>query len=82
MEEDTQFKKLKFNRSVALKSKAIVEEPESTSAKIHSTKIVMPEYVVGQKKKETKIKKDRTSKVDKSKEMRLQHLMDEDEEDC
>ena len=42
----------------------------------------MPEYVVGQKKKEPKVKRDKTIKVDKSKELKLQHLMDDEEEDC
>lgn len=46
-----------------------------------SSKIIMPEYVVGQKQKKKNKKEKSTIKVDRSKQLKLDHLNEPDEED-
>lgn len=72
--------KLMFNRSVGLRSK--ITETEGLNDKIiQGAKIIMPEYVVGQKrrkeKKQSETKSTATSSVGA---LRLDHLLDECDE--
>ncbi|XP_011868525.1 PREDICTED: protein TSSC4 [Vollenhovia emeryi] len=46
-----------------------------------SSKIILPEYVIGQKPKGTRKQNRPAVKVDRSKELRLDHLQEPDEED-
>ncbi|EAT41642.1 AAEL006755-PA [Aedes aegypti] len=78
--------KVKFNRSIKLKSQLEEEQEtpptEEEKPKVKSTKVVMPEYVIGQKVKKPKPVKlgMASSKRDRSKELKLDHLMDEEED--
>lgn len=71
--------KIVFKKSAKLRS--IEEKPEECgeeSGKLKGTKVVMPEYVVGQKKvKKPKVER---ASADKRKELKLDHLMDDEDE--
>lgn len=54
------------------------ENPESSKPSFRSSKVVMPEYVVGQKMK--KEKKNKSIKAGKGKELKLDHLLDDEDE--
>ncbi|XP_058832958.1 U5 small nuclear ribonucleoprotein TSSC4 [Topomyia yanbarensis] len=84
-EGSTSFRgKVRFNRSLKLKSQLEEEEDPSTTEenrpKVKGTKVLMPEYVVGLKMKKAKTAKlgSASSKRDHSKELKLDHLLDED----
>lgn len=93
----TEFKaKVHFNRSVKLQARLEeVDKPpptEEDKPKVKGCKVVMPEYVVGQKPKKSRSGKvgggaaaagGGSSKRDRSSELKLDHLMEEedDEED-
>uniref|UniRef100_A0A336KI77 U5 small nuclear ribonucleoprotein TSSC4 n=1 Tax=Culicoides sonorensis TaxID=179676 RepID=A0A336KI77_CULSO len=73
--------KIVFKKSVKL-NKVNEEGAEESSSVLRGTKLVMPEYVVGQKrpsKVERKPKSDRKS--EKHKELKLNHLMEDEEEE-
>lgn len=74
--------KIVFKKSVKLRPKEIETDPQLNVKKIQSTKIVMPEYVVGEKRQ--KPKKDRRPKerqsTASSNSLRLSHLDEEEEE--
>lgn len=83
-DEDTgsSSKKIVFKKSVKLRPKEVETDPQLNTKKIQSTKIVMPEYVVGEKRQ--KPKKDRKPKEHQSaaasSSLRLSHLDEEEEE--
>ncbi|CAO1439913.1 unnamed protein product [Diamesa tonsa] len=84
MDEGSSDGKIVFKRSTKLRAITgeVSSDTSGTCKKIQSTKIVMPEYVVGQKiQKEKKPRPSNTKKVDKSKELKLQHLMEEEDDD-
>jgi hypothetical protein len=74
--------KIVFKKSVKLRQKEVNVDSQLDVKKIQSTKVVMPEYVVGEKRQ--KLKKDKprnppaatTSKTS----LHLSHLDDEEEE--
>lgn len=71
-----------FNSSVSLKSAVEVEAPVD-KAVLKGSKVVMPEYVIGQKV--TKVKKAKTgSGTNKNQEkiLKLGHLFEEEDEDA
>lgn len=75
----------KFNQSVTLKAQlgeSASGEEGTEKAVLKGSKVVMPEYVIGQKvAKEKRVNKKRTDgKVDQNK-LKLKHLFDEEEED-
>ncbi|XP_058461619.1 U5 small nuclear ribonucleoprotein TSSC4 [Malaya genurostris] len=76
--------KVRFNRSLKLKSHLEEEDEPSQSKddtpKVKGSKVLMPEYVVGQKIKKTKSVRlgTATSKRDRSKELKLDHLLEEE----
>lgn len=74
--------KIVFKKSVRLRPKDDEVDPQINMKKIQSTKIVMPEYVIGEKIQ--KIKKDRRPKdhqsTSKSSNLKLSHLDEEDDE--
>lgn len=74
--------KIVFKKSTKLRGAEASEENDGS--KLKGSKVVMPEYVVGQKKVKKgegkKAKPERTS-GDKQKELKLDHLMDDEEED-
>ena len=79
-ESGSSSQKIVFKKSVKLRQKEIAVDPTLDVKKIQSTKVIMPEYVVGEKRKKPKkdIKpKDRSACPSNS--LRLSHL-DEDEE--
>lgn len=73
-------KKIVFQRSVTVKNK-LDDGREEEKLRFRSSKVVMPEYVVGQKIKNLKNKKKGTKANSASKELRLDHLMEEEDED-
>lgn len=80
MDEEPGSSKIVFKKSVRLRPRNDEVDPMLNAKKIQSTKIVMPEYVVGEKRQ--KPKKDRPKEKSSSKgpSLKLSHL-DEDEED-
>lgn len=83
-EEDSDADKIVFKKSTKLKPREdpVEEDPQLNVKKLHGAKVVMPEYVVGQKKqKPRKDPNPRKSPAQKSaKELKLSHLCDEDED--
>lgn len=81
-EESGSSQKIVFKKSIRLKPREDEIDPQLNVKKIQSTKVVMPEYVVGEKKQ--KPKKDSKPKdrqaTSKGINLRLSHL-DEDEEE-
>lgn len=78
--------KLKFNRSIKLKSRLEEEDNEPAAGeqdkpKVKGSKVVMPEYVIGQKQRKSKPVKLGTasSKRDRANELKLDHLIDEED---
>lgn len=73
--------KIVFKKSVKLRPREVEADPQLNVKKIQSTKIVMPEYVVGEKRQ--KPKKDRQLKerqpAASSNSLRLSHLDEEEE---
>lgn len=82
MDEEGGSGKIVFKKSIRIMPRNDEVDPLLTGKKIQSTKIVMPEYVVGEKrqkpKKERRPREQQSSS--KSSSLRLSHL-DEDEED-
>lgn len=72
-------KKIVFKKSIKLRPRNDDVDPQLNAIKIQSTKIVMPEYVVGQKQKKDPKPKVKTSKSSAaaSNVLRLSHLDDE-----
>lgn len=74
--------KIVFKKSIRLKPRNEEVDPQLNSTKIQGLKVVMPEYVVGEKRQ--KAKKEQRSRDSKqsasSTSLRLSHLA-EDEED-
>lgn len=84
----SKFRKPSFNQSAALRNE--IEESGTGSeerAVLKGSKVLMPEYVIGQKKPKisrTKINADSTAQAKKSdgkNKPQLQHLFDEEEEE-
>lgn len=75
--------KIVFKKSVRLKPRNDEIDPQINPKKIQSNKVVMPEYVVGEKRQ--KPKKDRQPRDQKSSSkgpsLRLSHLDDDEEEE-
>lgn len=76
--------KIVFKKSVKLRPREVEEDPQLNAKKIQSTKIVMPEYVVGEKrqkpKKDRKPKQSLPASSSNSLRLRLSHLDEEEEE--
>lgn len=73
--------KIVFKKSIKLRPKNDEIDPQLSGKKIQSNKIVMPEYVVGEKR--TKPKKDPKPKdrqASSSASLRLSHLDEEEDE--
>lgn len=88
--EEMRFK----SKKCTLKSQIMFKKPQSKAIKnaetviesddrpvFRSSKIILPEYVVGQKPKKIKRQNRPASKVDRSKELKLDHLQEPDEEE-
>ncbi|KAF3428003.1 hypothetical protein E2986_10954 [Frieseomelitta varia] len=77
--EDVEFKKPENNADKTGNTPVIIETDDKPV--FRSSKIIMPEYVVGQKKKK-KVKRDiHPMKVDRAKQLKLDHLEEPDEEE-
>lgn len=73
--------KIVFKKSIALKSsKSDVQTLEEGEKSFRNSKVVMPEYVIGQKVKKQKNKKQSEIRSS-SKQLKLDHLLEEDTED-
>lgn len=75
---DSFSKKVVFNRPVANK-KELTEDSDSKPS-FRSSKVVMPEYVVGQKKKREKNFVNESIKQGKKQELKLDHLLENEDE--
>lgn len=77
------------SKIVFSKSRKFQEIDEGSSAEhdksqMKGSKVVMPEYVIGQKRTKDRIKskvESQSKKIDKSKQLKLDHLLEEEEED-
>lgn len=80
-DESGSSQKIVFKRSTRLKPRDDEVDPQLNAKKIQSTKIVMPEYVVGEKKQKPKkpVKPKDQQQSSKSINLRLSHLDEEDE---
>lgn len=89
LKESVEFKSKKRTSQIRFKkpqTKADVAENSKTTAAdsklvFKSSKIILPEYVVGQKPKKISKQNRPVVKVDRSKELRLDHLQEADEEE-
>lgn len=86
MEEETEGtsgnQKIVFKKSTKLKPRHDEVDPQLNSKKIQSTKIVMPEYVVGEKRqKPKKIHKPKDNAARTAAALRLSHLNEDEEEE-
>lgn len=76
--------KIVFKKSVKLRQKAIEVDSVLDTKKIQSTKVVMPEYVIGEKRQKPKKDKkpsERTSTSNSKASLHLSHLDDEEDEE-
>lgn len=71
--------KIEFKKSVHLKKNLEPVEEEGTS--MRGTKVVMPEYCIGQKVPKKSRKRFAGGKLTKTKELKLNHLIEEEDED-
>jgi len=78
---DGSSQKIVFKKSIKLKPKSDEIDPQLNAKKIQGLKIIMPEYVVGERKQ--KPKKDRKPKDQSTSKgnLRLSHLNNEDDDD-
>lgn len=78
--EDAETTKIVFRRNLVSSNTLKSTHIDTDEKTFRNSKVVMPEYVVGQKIK--KMKKNRQSEIrNSSKELKLDHLLDEDNED-
>ena len=82
-EDSGSSQKIVFKKSIRLKPKDDEVDPQLNAKKVQGLKIIMPEYVVGEKKQ--KPKKDRQPKdrqsSSKASSLRLSHLNEEEEDE-
>lgn len=76
LQEDSSSNKILFHKPKLNQIKSKFEDDSKPS--FRSSKVVMPEYVVGQKIKKDKKKDTDTIKQGKVKELKLEHLMEDD----
>lgn len=84
-ESNDKDQKVVFKKSVKLRPKDNEPDPQLDAKKIQGNRVVMPEYVVGEKRKVQRPNRDRRSHTETSKpskQLNLSHLNeDEDDED-
>lgn len=82
-EEPGGSQKIVFKKSIRLKPRNDEIDPQLDTKKIQSNKILMPEYVVGQKRQKTKKapKPQEQLSSKSSASLRLSHLDEEEDED-
>lgn len=81
IEEAGSSSKIVFKKSIKLKPREVELDPQLDTKRIQGNKVVMPEYVVGEKR--PKLKKERRPKSNeetKTANLRLSHLDEEDED--
>ncbi|CAH1155329.1 unnamed protein product [Phaedon cochleariae] len=71
--------KIIFQRHAKIEKKGTESDPEDLKSTFRSSKVVMPEYVVGQKVKKDRKPKSKTGS--RGKELKLVHLFDEAEDE-
>lgn len=79
METSNLEKKIVFQKSVMVQHK-LEDGQEEEKTRFKSSKLIMPEYIVGQKIKNEKKKRSTKSK-NPTKQLRLDHLMEDEEQD-
>jgi len=67
-------------KAIETADNAAIAEPDEKPI-FRSSKIILPEYVIGEKPKKTRKRNQLVVKVDRSKELRLDHLQEPDEEE-
>lgn len=82
-EDSSSSQKIVFKKSIRLRPKDDEVDPQLNAKKVQGLKIIMPEYVIGEKKQ--KPKKDRKPKdqqsSSKAASLRLSHLNEDDEDE-
>lgn len=74
--------KIVFKKSIRLRAQEDEPDPQLNAKKIQSTKIVMPEYVVGEKRpKQKKDRRPRDQQSSSKSALKLSHLDEDEEED-
>ncbi|XP_055912104.1 uncharacterized protein LOC129946094 [Eupeodes corollae] len=77
--------KISFNKAVkakrSIRISGEVDDEEVDKPKLKGSKLVMPEYVIGQKSEKDKRKKRSPSKIETSSQLTLSHLQEDEEED-
>lgn len=79
MKTEVKFKKPADNTENVDNVPIVIENDDKPV--FRNSKVIMPEYVVGQKQKKKNKKEKHFAKVDRSKELKLDHLEDPDEEE-
>ncbi|XP_055843543.1 uncharacterized protein LOC129910265 [Episyrphus balteatus] len=83
--EEASSGKISFNKSVkakrSIRVSGEIDDEEVDRPKLKGSKLVMPEYVVGQKAEKDKRKKRSPNKVEKSSQLTLSHLQEDEDED-
>lgn len=83
-------KKILFNKTVLIKDTSgcstsqanSLEEAEDEKVTFRSSKVIMPEYVIGQKRRNKNINKDNKNKTNlATKQLKLDHLVEEEDEE-
>lgn len=77
--------KIIFKKSIRLKQREDEIDPQLGTKKVQGLKIIMPEYVVGEKKARPKKSRDQSKDVSSKKSshsnLKLSHLEEDEEED-
>ncbi|XP_033194587.1 uncharacterized protein LOC117159136 [Bombus vancouverensis nearcticus] len=76
---EVEFKKPESNTNETDNTPVIIESDDKPV--FRSSKIIMPEYVVGQKKKKKNNREIHLMKIDRTKQLKLDHLQEPDEEE-
>lgn len=79
-EHDHFSKKILFNKPMKKETKAMVDEDQDSKPSFRSSRVVMPEYVVGQKIKKQKNVVKGNIIQEKKQEMKLDHLFENEDE--
>uniref|UniRef100_A0A1B6LUD1 U5 small nuclear ribonucleoprotein TSSC4 n=1 Tax=Graphocephala atropunctata TaxID=36148 RepID=A0A1B6LUD1_9HEMI len=80
MDVDSEVKQITFKKPTKHVEAMVDNSAKYESPSFRSSKVVMPEYVVGEKKTSKRSTAKPSEKTDKSKEIKLDHLNEEDDE--
>uniref|UniRef100_A0A1L8DCM7 U5 small nuclear ribonucleoprotein TSSC4 n=2 Tax=Nyssomyia neivai TaxID=330878 RepID=A0A1L8DCM7_9DIPT len=79
MDVDTSAEKVVFKKSTKLR-KIVEEKHDEQNPQFRASKVVMPEYVIGQTSRKERKNKNPKKSIERGKELKLDHLFDEEED--